>query len=389
MISLQQNQESAGGGYQVGEKDNQHFVPKFYFRFFSEGEERIHLFYPRKNLLIKNAPIKGQCARHRMYGDNGIEDILCEIEGRHRTALKGLIDYAWRDGPSPLTPERFVDVMQAVQFQRRRTQREAERIASNSNSLTTLAFTHWLKHQPYRDDRDEILKRIQDGEIHITKDSKGLFLESIASSLMDAQLVTDLGFCIIKNVSWFPFVFCDAPVVFHNSYYQNVRSRGVLGLTTPGLQIFYPLDSRTMLILFDTEVYRGRIEEKLLLNVDDPDDVCQLNLLQFHNHSKTIYCGNPLDLGYAQTMWRNHRHTIGDQKPGVVVRRGWLVDGKPVPEAIQCYEPMHDIRLDLSFMRCWPIAESQFVPRRRNPAAYKLFKARQQKLERKKQSRNR
>lgn len=52
-----------------------------------------------------------------------------------------------------------------------------------------------------------------------------------------------------------PFIFGDAPVVFYNSYYRNVTARGVLGLQSPGLQIFFPLDSTTLLLLMDDKVY--------------------------------------------------------------------------------------------------------------------------------------
>src|SRR5436853_90242 len=74
---------------------NQHFVPQFYFRLFTGGENRIHLLNKKDSRIIRNASIKGQCAKHRFYGSDEIERWLCLLEGQQSVALREIRDLAW------------------------------------------------------------------------------------------------------------------------------------------------------------------------------------------------------------------------------------------------------------------------------------------------------
>ena len=358
----------------MAQHDNQHFVPKFYFRQFNGGTECIQVFCPTKNRLIRDAPIKGQCAQHRFYGNDEIENVLCGLESSHRCALRYLIDAAWATTPLPQqTGEQHALMLQAVLFQKSRTVKEAQKRAARTSAFTTKLFSEYLKRSEKNERKDEMLKLFDSGAAKITTPLSHLLLESIADSLLNGMLLSDLDFCILRNKTHFPFIFCDSPVVFHNSYYQNVKSRGVVGLTTPGLQIFYPLDSKTMLMLFDSNVYSGLVHETDFIDLRSGDEVSQMNVLQLHSHNNTIYCGHHLDLGYAQQLWRAHRHSIHGPDVGFEVRKNWLIDGEPVPTMYQHIERQFDVRLDLSFINCRPIPERAFEFRRRDPSLWEKF----------------
>jgi hypothetical protein len=67
------------------EKKNQHFVPRCALKPFSlDGAgAAINLFNISRAREIRNAPVKGQCARDYLYGsgENSLEDSLVELEG--------------------------------------------------------------------------------------------------------------------------------------------------------------------------------------------------------------------------------------------------------------------------------------------------------------------
>ena len=70
---------------------NQHFVPRFYFKNFSEDSSRIHLLHMANDRIIFNAPIKGQCARRKFYGPPEIEGSLSQLDAGYSRPIKDAI----------------------------------------------------------------------------------------------------------------------------------------------------------------------------------------------------------------------------------------------------------------------------------------------------------
>ena len=193
-------------------------------------------------------------------------------------------------------------------------------------------------------------------------------IRSIDIALQNALLITDLNYYILRNHTDYPFVFSDAPVVFYNTYYQNVKNRGVLGMQTPGLQIFYPLNSNTVLMLIDDQIYRGWYKQSLFIDLIERSDVSQLNALQLHHSYQSIYFADVKDKEYIYDLRAAHKNRIIQPELRFVERDGWLVDGKPVDGTLyQMYEPQLNIELNLSFIDCTPISESEYKPRKRSP----------------------
>lgn len=78
---------------------------------------------------MHNAPIKGQCAKHRFYGGNEIESLFCSLESRHSATIRAALDAIWIEGHSSFTPLGMARLMEAIMFQRSRTLLEAEKFA--------------------------------------------------------------------------------------------------------------------------------------------------------------------------------------------------------------------------------------------------------------------
>jgi len=72
----------------MSKKVNQHYVPQFYFRYFSENGKSICVLNRDSGKAIKSASIKGQASKKYFYGDSDVEDRLSEIDGLFSTALR-------------------------------------------------------------------------------------------------------------------------------------------------------------------------------------------------------------------------------------------------------------------------------------------------------------
>lgn len=359
----------------MGARANQHFVPQFYFKMFSGGDRRIHLLHKKDERIVLHASIKKQCARHKFYGSDDIEEALCRLEGQQSAALREIRDLAWSPTPIPLEPHHLARVWEAVMLQRARTELEIEKSTPAHEGLLLTMFTEYLKCAPGIEDRAAILEHIQNGNIRIKQDPQYTIGLSLATAMEDTLLISDLDFHILRNQTDYPFIFGDSPVVFCNTYYRNVTERGVLGFQTPGLQIFYPIDSRTVLMLLDSQVYYGQYRYSLATDVYQRCDVSQLNALQLHHSLHSVYFANESDQEYILDLWNAHKRAIVMPKSHLENRRGWHIDGKPVDEHIyHVFEPHLNIRLSLSFIECVPIHPSKYKFRRRSPELYQNHK---------------
>jgi hypothetical protein len=319
----------------VANSVNQHFVPQFYFKLFTSGDRRIHLLHKKSERILLNASIKGQCARHRFYGPAEIEALFSPLESQHSAVLRHIRDLAWSPSPPPLESEHLARLWEALVFQRARTVLEGEK--------TTPA----------------------------NEEHQGAVALSITTALESVLLISDLDVHVLRNLTDLPFVFGDAPVVFCNTYYRNVTHRGVLGYQTPGLQIFYPIDSRTLLMLLDDEVYGGRCREPFIVDLDQRCDVSQLNALQLHHSLDAIYFADARDQEYVGELWNAHKQAVVQPKLQLRNRKGWFNQGNECDDDLyHWFEPHLNFRLALSFIECSPIQPAQYAFRRRSPTLF-------------------
>lgn len=229
-------------------------------------------------------------------------------------------------------------------------------------------FKEYLKHNSDSNFYARFIKEVEDGNVSISEPTQSTVLRSIAIAMEGQLLISDLDLHIIRNYSDYPFVFSDAPVVFCNTYYQNVTYRGVLGLQTPGLQIFYPLDSVTMVMLSDDQVYGGNRLKSVFIDIMERCDVSQLNALQLHHSLNAVYFADADDEEYVTLLWSAHKNRIVPPRMDFGIRKEWLVDGKPPDGTLyHTFEPQLNIKLDLSFIECTPAKAEDYKFRRRSP----------------------
>ena len=351
----------------MGKKINQHFVPQFYFRQFSGGANCIQAFFPAQSRIIRDAPIKGQCASAKFYGDDEAETVLSGLEAQYAAALRSMIVAAWSDHPiSRIEPAALRTVREFIMVQRARTRSAVNQSMARSSAWMMEGFKHWLASSADLENqrmRAETKSHPCDIEMH----GPAIALQSIAIAMMTEDILSDLDFCIFRNHTDFPFIFCDAPVIFHNTYYHNVRHRGVLGAATPGLQIFVPLNAHLAFMLYDEKAYECTYHDDPCVDLFSKCDVSQINALQIHAFDQAVYFDDHEQRDYVTDLWKSHGPSR--RKPTKLIHEhgDWLLDNLPVKGLLHQFEPLHNIRLDLSFLKCTPIEEKDYVPGKRDP----------------------
>lgn len=291
---------------------------------------------------------------------------MSELESRHSRAVQDALSFAWQPG-FQFTSQTLSHLWEAALLQRARTEFEIKKQFPATEAFLLETFKEFAQSEPNIDDRGRIIQAIENGQVRFVEEPSASVWQYISIALENVILISDLDFHIIRNHSGLPFLFGDAPVILCNTYYQNVKSRGVLGLQTPGLQIFFPLDSRTLLMLLDEKVYSGAGMERMLIDVTNKCDVSQLNALQLHHSLNAIYFADADSREYLGELWRAHRPNIAPIQSEFRVLTDALVDEKPAKRVYHSFEPQINFRLDLSFVKCSPIAEADYKFARRSP----------------------
>ncbi len=119
----------------LSQKLNHHFVPQYHFRLFTGGKRYIHLASRDGARFVSCASIKGQCARHKFYGNERVENWLSNLESRHAAVYRAVIDIAWNARTTPLSHEENHQLREAILLQRCRTPRNARIYASSIDQM--------------------------------------------------------------------------------------------------------------------------------------------------------------------------------------------------------------------------------------------------------------
>jgi hypothetical protein len=336
----------------MGEKLNHHFVPQYLFRLFSGGERRIHLVIKKPHQkLIFDASIKGQCARHKFYGTDEVEDFLANLDGRHAAAYRAVLREVWGNSPTGLSDDEAYCLLEAVMLQRARVPAKAENLGHGSERAALYLFREHLSTIDHPD-RDRMLAAIDGGKVTLKEPELETRLQSLKIGLDCVLGIADLRLAVLRNNTDYPFIFGDSPCLFYNRYYYDVPSRGVLGFLSPGLMILMPLDCDTMVFLHDPKTYQMRNGHHII-DVMDRSDVSQLNALQVYSAQNAVYFSDRQAAEYVTELVAAHRASSQESYGGFKVHApgSMLIDGKfNETNLIQTFEGQLPIRLDLSFL---------------------------------------
>lgn len=332
----------------MANKKRQHFVPKFYFKFFSPDETKINLLYLKAGNILHNISIREQCAQDNFYGDKTVEDAFSDLETVLAEALKFCHTIK---STKELDQNKRLLLMAAVYFQKSRTLAARER----ANTLNE-TFMHY--HVEVGLNRDKKLSASQKDEIrqglkYFKPNPHFHHIAEIHTSLTAAFGLSDLDLYILENQTTRPYIFSDAPAILFNQYYEKIRHTGVLGCQTPGLQVFYPISPTRCLMLLDGKKYKISGDSTGIISVNE-SDVAHLNKMQIHNAHQAVYFHDSAIADYIKGLWgtEKKRRKTND----MVVRVAHSAERKS--SLMHSYAPLLAYSPKFSFLSYTPAGES-------------------------------
>jgi hypothetical protein len=296
---------------------NQHFVPRCLLKPFSlRGEGRsISLYNIRQDKQVERAPVKGQCARNYLYGEDGkIEQSLSRIEGSFSQTRARIMagGYDQRD---------LRDLSFFMYLQYRRTEMAARRLKESYELMN---------------------EEIYEGENAppIPSDHM-LVMESLQFCLQTRHDIEDLKVRVIENRTKIDFVISDDPAIFTNRFAAQKLGGESFGVASSGLLLVMPLAPKFAVICYDGLVYMvpdlvgGRIVIKKVEAVE------ALNEFQNLKAAENIYFSNWHDRDYVRAQflavkdtrpkeWSTIKHLVfdGEDEQGERYREGTLAEAK-------------------------------------------------------------
>jgi hypothetical protein len=277
---------------------NQHFVPQFYLRLFSNPDKRsIGVFNIARQKLIPIASIADQASRPWFYGkDLTVERGLQNIE----TAIAPVLQRLAAGGH---VPERRGDHHFAlsifVMLQRERTAAADQEM----RYVTDQMGKAYLRHQT---DDPEILKHLD----QMTLSLDGQLQDGMNQAMSFGPMLWDMKLVVLENQSTLPFITSDAPVAVHNQWFEPVTITSALGYANAGLQVILPLGPWRALLIYDETTYSIGDKASHRLVLRNPEHVRSINDLQWENAEENLYVTRGLtdaQLKEGMASWADRR----------------------------------------------------------------------------------
>lgn len=263
------------------DKINQHYVPQFYLRNFSIDTKKnsIGTYLITSNTFINSTKIKNQASKKYYYGEDGlIEDELGKWESKQSPLVKSII------------------------------QGNLPQIGTENHKILISLFSLLHLRNPIIIDNFKKLLNVT-GEIKhsnfLTEEALEEYTKKMGFKFFNilSELLRDLHFKTLKNKTHIPFITSDFPVVRYNLYLEKFSTEvASIAYGISGIKFFLPLDSETCLVLYDSNIYKIGNKKDKYIDITDPKEINQLNLLQVLNNSPKLFFGKNISEIYLNDL---------------------------------------------------------------------------------------
>lgn len=255
---------------------NQHFVPKFYLKYFSveKNNKSLNIFNKHLEKYIPNASLASQAYKKYYYGKDGLlEKSLAEVEGKAAVLLQTIS----------------------------KTKNLPNQLSSIHKYLLFFILLTDLRNLNYNLSLKESLQSMHDSmfnEGEIVDPKYDLRTDntvdlSLSALPMLIDLCADLDFKLIINNTNKPFITSDNPVIRYNQYLEKLVPGSMnTGYSSLGLQILFPISPNLMTVFYDQDIYKVGSAKKREIEINKVSEIEMLNMLQIMNCGQNVYFNN-------------------------------------------------------------------------------------------------
>lgn len=250
---------------------NQHYVPQFYLKLFSNDSKSIGTWNSKTNKIIHNASIAGMASRNNLYGSKqDIEKELASMEKKWSITIHKIIETNKIE-----TLDDLASILTFITIGSSRTLKSADANNYISEYLAKLMLTNKIS-------QDTLSK------IKLKLNVPNLMSMKVAADM--TGILFDLRYVIIENISPVEFVTSDNPICCYNKFYVQRGYKRNYGWGTAGLIILLPLSPQKCLCFYDPMVYKTILNNLVVL--DSCNDIIHINRLLTRNAYYNIFFNN-------------------------------------------------------------------------------------------------
>ena len=288
----------------MANKKRHHYIPRFYLKRFSVNNDGkyLGLYNIENKKFVQNAQLKSQAYETFLYGeDDDIENALAEMESNVAKMF-----YYWTEKkllyPPPTETYGFKLLRRFILYQAFRTPKSGNDIMEMLNQGLKTVLKEFMP---------ELRESMEEGIfVHKNPVLLGLF-----HSIKYEHLLGFLDCKFLVNLSLIPFVTSDAPVILYNQLMEQADNYvGATGFVAKGLQIFYPINPRLMICLYDSSVYDFGDGCVNCCSTESIDEVHQLNGLQLLNCKSQLFFDNLISEKYIVELCEHFEEYRGTSK---------------------------------------------------------------------------
>jgi hypothetical protein len=260
-------------GAYMSDKRKQHYVPQFYMKAFTNGENKFYVYQTDKDKMIDVPVFYGnQCQKKYFYGEDGVwENKLALMEQKWAKVIKKIIHEQDLDSDDKKSLKEF-----AV-YQRQRTYaeekyREQERIELLIECGKMLYFQNGWQF-------DEEAEKICRERVLNEKTPA----ENLELAMKITSYIEDLDVLIIHYNTKNELISSDVPVIAINPFYSPN-----IGYSVIGLVMFFPISTHKLVVIYDAKMYT-RYKQMSVIESNDEEEVKNLNAYQFIAAEELIF----------------------------------------------------------------------------------------------------
>lgn len=314
----------------------QHYVPQFYLKNFTINGRKIQAY----NLATKKFSIVNCseiCSRDYFYGQMpAMERSFSGLESECSRIMSNIIK---ENNLSKITVHDYCILLFLISFQYARTLKLKKEVEQYFNELSNNIFRSIIDGKN--------LRIVVNGPIH------AFAIKSIMER--GPYLIKDLTPILFVNFTKRDFITSDNPIVLYNSFFNNPEGHflyppsGTNGLQSPGLQIFWPLDTKHMLVLYDKEFYNFKVASNECAKIYLEKDIDALNSMQFFNCSDNIFFADQSQDENIKFLHSKYNDLIDKEYQAIDTIKRTKSSGQE-SEIVITYTRDIDYKLILSFM---------------------------------------
>lgn len=275
------------------EKKNQHYVPKFHLRKWSNDGKLISLYNKYNQKFVSNkGAIKHLASRDYLYDKNGeLEDLLGKIESHlsplyqkiiNTVSLAELTDFEWN-----LLYLHFI-------LSDERTAATGKDYEELEKAKLQASLKIYQAHGRHLDiDAETIKEKV---EVQFACNN------AIKAACKYYPLIMDLKLSLIQNTSNVEFITSDYPSIKYNLWSNIRKLYSGWGLSSVGIMYILPISPRIAVIAYDSVIYSIKSIRNDVVKIKNDSDINEINRLMLINSDQNTFFSFNIPLHYINRL---------------------------------------------------------------------------------------